>query len=170
MILKLKQWCEGIVIAIIITIIIEMLIPDSNKKYVKVVIGIYIMFVSLNPLLELLHYDINFENILGLDTVQTSTNVDTKIKDVYVLGIEEKIKEDIENLGYTVEIVQVLVDENYENISEIYLKVDNNKSSNDIKIEEVSIGKKENIKNQYNDIVSFLETNYSVEGNKIIIY
>ena len=32
MILKLKQWCEGIVIAIIITIIIEMLIPDSNKK------------------------------------------------------------------------------------------------------------------------------------------
>lgn len=170
MILKLKQWCEGIVIAIIITIIIEMLIPDSNKKYVKVVIGIYIMFVSLNPLLELLHYDINFENILGLDTVQTSTNVDTKIKDVYVLGIEEKIKEDIENLGYTVEIVQVLVDENYENISEISLKVDNNKSSNDIKIEEVSIGKKENIKNQYNDIVSFLETNYSVEGNKIIIY
>ena len=119
---------------------------------------------------ELLHYDINFENILGLDTVQTSTNVDTKIKDVYVLGIEEKIKEDIENLGYTVEIVQVLVDENYENISEISLKVDNNKSSNDIKIEEVSIGKKENIKNQYNDIVSFLETNYSVEGNKIIIY
>lgn len=170
MILKLKQWCEGIVIAIIITIIIEMLIPDSNKKYVKVVIGIYIMFVSLNPILELLHYDINFENILGIDAVQTSSNVDSKIKDVYVLGIEEKIKEDIENLGYAIENVEVLVDENYENISEISLKVGNSKNSNFIKIEKVSIGEKENIKNQYNDIVSFLETNYSVDESKIIIY
>lgn len=170
MILKLKQWCEGIVIAIIITIIIEMLIPDSNKKYVKVVIGIYIMFVSLNPILELLHYDINFENILGIDAVQTSSNVDSKIKDVYVLGIEEKIKEDIENLGYAIENVEVLVDENYENISEISLKVGNSKNSYFIKIEKVSIGEKENIKNQYNDIVSFLETNYSVDESKIIIY
>ena len=58
MILKLREWCEGIIIAIIISIIIEMLIPDNkSKKYVKVIIGIYIMFVSLNPLLKILNYD-----------------------------------------------------------------------------------------------------------------
>ena len=48
MILKIKSWCEGIIVAIIISIIIEMLVPDgNNKKYVKVVIGIYIIFVTL---------------------------------------------------------------------------------------------------------------------------
>ena len=70
MILKLKAWCEGIVIAIIISTIIEMIIPDNkSKKYVKVVIGIYIMFVCLNPILELFKYDLNFEDILDIETV-----------------------------------------------------------------------------------------------------
>ena len=59
MILKIRAWCEGIIIAIIISIIIEMILPDGkNKKYVKVVIGIYIMFVVLNPILEIINYDI----------------------------------------------------------------------------------------------------------------
>ena len=36
MILKIRAWCEGIIIAIIISIIIEMILPDGkNKKYVK---------------------------------------------------------------------------------------------------------------------------------------
>ena len=61
MILAIKNWCEGIIIAIIISIIVELLLPNgNNRKYVKVVSGIYIMFVILNPLLEMLKYDINF--------------------------------------------------------------------------------------------------------------
>lgn len=170
MILKLKQWCEGIVIAIIVTIIIEMLIPDnSSKKYVKVVIGVYIMFVSLNPILELLHYDINFEKIFDVDTVEASYSMDSKIKDVYVLGIEEKIKEDLEELGYKIKYVQVLVDSNYEEISKITLKISNSQNSNIIEIEKINIGQTENQKNKYGDIVSFLETNYGVEEEKIVI-
>ena len=61
MILKIKSWCEGIIVSIILCIIIESLIPEgNNKKYVKVIIGIYIMYVSLNPLLNLFNYDLNF--------------------------------------------------------------------------------------------------------------
>ena len=32
MILKIKAWCEGIIVAIIICIIIESLVPNSNNK------------------------------------------------------------------------------------------------------------------------------------------
>lgn len=169
MILKLKQWCEGIIIAIVISVIIEMLIPDNKtKKYVKVVIGIYIMFVSLNPILEILNYDYDFSKIFDLETVTTSTTLNNNIKDVYVLGIEEKIKEEVEELGYNVENLQVQVDSNYEEIEKIYLKISNSLNDNFIKIEEVNIGK-DNENEQYADVVLFLTTNYFIDEGKIII-
>lgn len=171
MILKLREWCEGIIIAIIISIIIEMLIPDNkSKKYVTVVIGIYIMFVSLNPILEVINYDFDFSNIFNYETIEaTSTNLDNNIKDVYVLGIEEKIKEDVEELGYNIENVKVEVDSNYEQIEKILLKIGSNSNSNIIKIEEINISKEENKKQNYLDIVAMLIDNYSVEDDKIII-
>ncbi len=170
MILKLREWCEGIIIAIIISIIIEMLIPDNkSKKYVKVIIGIYIMFVSLNPLLEVLNYDYDFSNLFNWDTVTTSTTFNKNIKDVYVLGIEEKIKEEIEELGYNLEYVQVEVDSGYEQIEKILLKINSNSNGNIIKIEKINIGQKENKKEEYSDIVSLLVVNYAVEEDKIFI-
>lgn len=139
MILKLREWCEGIIIAIIISIIIEMLIPDNkSKKYVKVIIGIYIMFVSLNPLLKILNYDYDFSTFFNWDTVTTSTTFDKNIKDVYVLGIEEKIKEEIEELGYNLEYVKVEVDSGYEQIEKISLKINSNSNENIIKIEKIN--------------------------------
>ena len=170
MILKLKAWCEGIVIAIIISTIIEMIIPDNkSKKYVKVVIGIYIMFVCLNPILELLKYDLNFENIFDIETVEASTSVDSKIKDVYVLGIEEKIKEDVESIGYILEDVQVFVDSNYEEINRINLKIKSKQSENIVEIEKINIGKQTDEKENYEDIVNLLVTNYLVSKDKIFI-
>lgn len=63
MVLFLRNWCEQIIISIFISIIIEMLIPAGNKKkYVKVVVGIYIMFVILNPIISNIQ-NIDFENI-----------------------------------------------------------------------------------------------------------
>ena len=91
MIIKIRQWCEGIIIAVIISIIIEMIIPEGkNKKYIKVIIGVYIMFVSLTPILELLDYDFNFNKdyLTGfklLSTKEFKGNSHEKItKDVYV--------------------------------------------------------------------------------------
>ena len=47
----IRQWCEGIVVAIVLSVIIELLVPEgNNKKYVKVVIGVYIVFVVINEL------------------------------------------------------------------------------------------------------------------------
>lgn len=166
MIFKLKQWCEGIIIAIIISVIIEMLIPDNkSKKYVKVIIGIYIMFVSLNPILELLKYEIKFEDFLNIGTIQTSNQSYDEIKDVYVLGIEEKIKEDIETLGYKAD-VKILVDSKYEEIDEIHLKINGMQNTNIIEIQRITIGESEK---KYDDIISLLKNNYLVQEEKIFI-
>ncbi len=170
MILKIKAWCEGIIIAIIISIIIEMLLTEGkNKKYVKVVIGIYVMFVVLNPILEIINYDIKFEELLGFEEeISVSTSLDTNMKDVYVVGIQETIKEEISEMGYIVKNVEIEVDSNYENIEKIELSVE--EGDDKIKsIEPIIIGNKENKSNlKYTDIMAYLVENYSVSEDKIV--
>ena len=40
----IKLWAENIIIVVIISIIIEMILPEGNsKKYVKVVSGLYLL-------------------------------------------------------------------------------------------------------------------------------
>ena len=46
-----SSWAEQIIIAVVIGSIIEMVLPDNNnKKYVKMVIGIYVLFSIISPL------------------------------------------------------------------------------------------------------------------------
>ena len=165
MILKIRLWCEGIAIAIIMCIIIESLIPNSNnKKYIKVVIGIYIMFITLNPILELLNYDFNLENFFNLKYEETYSSIDSEIKDIYIVGIEETIKQEIMNLGYEVKSLKLFVDINYENIEKIELQVV--PQNNAIKIENIEIGYNQNTK-VFHDILIFFETNYSLKKEQI---
>lgn len=154
MILEIKTWCEGIIVAIIICLIIESLIPEgNNKKYIKVVIGIYIMYVSLNPILNLLEYDFDFKNMLGMQTktVEVYSVPETSIKDVYIMGIEQNIREEVKNLGYEVEKIKVFVDLEYENIEKIEMEI---KSSDNM---------------NFNKILEAVSKNYSVNLENIII-
>ena len=172
MILAIRNWCEGIIIAIIISIIIELLLPDgNNKKYVKVISGIYLMFIVLNPILEFIKYDISFENIFDFQEIEVSSNLDTQMKDVYIVGIEETLRSEIESLGYIVNSVNVIVDINYENIEKIELNLDKN-TGKIREIEEIKIGDNTTeSKIEYTEIIDFIKENYSVEGDKIrIIY
>ena len=181
MILAIKRWCEGIVVAVILCIIIESLIPNGdNKKYIKVVIGIYIMYVTLNPILNLLDYDFDITSIFSAETQkyqEVSSNLDSDIKDVYILGIEEDIKESIKQLGYNAEEVNVLVDINYENIEKIELKnikkIKELYESKKINITPIEINNEENEiienKENYEVLINYISENYSVEKEKILL-
>ena len=49
----LSSWAEQIVLAVIIATIIELILPNSkNKKYIQMVIGIYIMFNIISPIIK----------------------------------------------------------------------------------------------------------------------
>ena len=41
----ISVWAQGIIVSVIIATIIEMILPNSsNSKYIKVVIGVFILF------------------------------------------------------------------------------------------------------------------------------
>ena len=52
MISWISSWAQGIIMAVIIGAIIEMILPEGNsKKYVKIVIGVYILFTIISPVI-----------------------------------------------------------------------------------------------------------------------
>ena len=123
MIFKLKMWCEGLIIAVLISVIIEIMIPEgSNKKYAKVIIGIYILYIIITPALELFNEKIDFNFFSKYKFEETSADLNNDIKDIYVIGIEEKIKEELINNGIDVDKVDVIVDYKYENIEKIIIE------------------------------------------------
>jgi len=139
-----RSWCEGIIVAVILSIIIETLLPDgNNKKYVKVVIGIYIIFTILNPILG--NLDFEFSNI---DIDFSENNIETSnITEVYARGIEESLKSSIEEeFDYKIKDLDIKYDENYENIEEINIEI-SEKSEN---------------QEDYSDLKKYISENYGV--------
>lgn len=151
MIFKIRQWCEDLVIAMIISIIIEIMIPEgSYRKYAKVITGIYILFVILNPILEILNNEIKIPQ-LNLDkTEETYVNLDSEMQDIYVVGIEETIKEELKNLEIPVEKVTIKMNSKLEKIEKI-----------------VIVGK--DLEKKRNSIAQYFNAQFLLEENKIEI-
>ena len=91
----ISRWAEQIVVAVIIATVIEMILPNgNNKKYVKVVIGIYILFTIISPIItkisgkNLIDLEFDYQNYLeNTDTDQAmsqnlSNNNDKNIKQI----------------------------------------------------------------------------------------
>lgn len=173
MITFIKSWCEGIIVAVMLSIIIEMLLPEgNNKKYVKVVVGIYILFVIIGPILEKINTGYTLETFFEFDTIEVSADVDENIKDVYIDGIEETIKNELIESGYFVEKVSISVDNNYENIEkiEIELSSENNRNNNEIQIDSIVIGENQVIEKENIELKNMLAENYQVPIEKIYIF
>ena len=173
MIIFIKSWCEGIIIAVILSIIIEMLMPEgNNKKYLKVVIGIYILFVIIGPILEKINNDYDLENFFVFETIETTASIDLNdnIKKIYIEGIEETIKNELNQSGYLVKSVNVKVNKQYENIEEIEIKIFKQKQNeNLVQIKEIKIGENKIEEKKYEKIKNQLSENYSVPIENILI-
>lgn len=62
----LNTWAEKIALSVIVISILEMLIPNNKmKKYIRVVMGIFILFNIISPLIE--EKDLINMNNLDLD-------------------------------------------------------------------------------------------------------
>ncbi len=171
MIAFMKSWCEGIIVAVIISIIIELMIPEgNNKKYVKVVIGIYILFVIIGPILDKIKKGYSLDNFFEFETIEVSAELDNDIKNVYVQGIEETIKNELIKIGYWIEKVEVKVDNNYEKIEKIEIELaENNQNIDEIKIEEIRIGESKKNEKDNQELKKYVSQNYQVDLDKIYI-
>lgn len=133
----ISTWVKGLGVAIVIVSIIEMILPNNKtKKYIKMVLGIYIIFNIISPLVK--NKDkLNLENLnLNDYTVNTSTSVDQtsmnkRIETLYEDELEKDIIAKLKEKGYELSECKVTakIDENENNkdetkISNIKIKVE----------------------------------------------
>lgn len=134
----LSSWAQGIIVAVIIATLIEMILPNSSsKKYVKVVIGMYILFTIVSPIIKKVGgKDINL-NTINIEKYEQQIaksdntisrkfedNNTRSIKDIYVSNLKADISAKLKEKGYEIDIsdIQIKDDENY-TIVKITLKL-----------------------------------------------
>lgn len=147
----ISNWASSIIVAVIIGTILEMILPNgSSRKYIKMVIGVYILFTIVSPLIsKFTDSNIDISEELGIDTYLEEMETNSKtyneldlnsqdnIMEIYLSGIKEDIKNKVEKKGYIVKDINVNVsnDDTY-TINYIELKVE--KEDNDENDEEKS--------------------------------
>ncbi len=168
----MSTWAEQIIVAVIIAAIIEMILPKgNNKKYVKAIIGVYILFTIISPIIAKItnidFKDIDYEEYFKqTETYQTmsqdlSNNNDKSVEEIYISNLKQDMKNKLQEKGYVVENIEVTIEledeSNYGKVNKIELLIyeseeiendDNtNTSANTIsinKIEEIKIGNNTN--------------------------
>lgn len=185
MINVINRWMKQIIFAVVITIIIEMLVPEGkNKKYIKMITNIYIIFIIVSPIFSKLTLkEINLNEIFineSTKTVAASSIDNTKyIEERYIKNIKESINTNLSNIGYEVKNIDVFInikDEKYGQIEKIKLSVEKKQKEEIKKIEKVSIGTENNSNMEQNlseediqIITNYLMINYGVIESNIIL-
>lgn len=154
MITWLREWVNQIVIASIIVVIIEMIVPNNNgKKYIKIILGIYMIFTILNPVLSKIYGNkISISNFKYNDYFECKDiNIDALNKDNSKI-IEDTYKEEIKN-----DISNKLKDKSFK-LEKIYVEINLNENSNNYgKIVNIELWVKKNNKNEQTNFVEINE-------------
>ena len=148
----LSSSIKSLGVAIIIVSILEMLLPNNKiKKYIRMVMGIFILFNIIAPFIQNKDkFDLNeisLENFTQTETV-SSTNVNQvsmnqRIEKLYTQEMEKDITKKVEEKGYVVEDCNVIAnikdEENETKITQIRLSIskkqeqaDTNENTNSI--------------------------------------
>jgi len=160
----LKTWSNQIIVATIIAIILEMLLPEgNNKKYIKMIIGVYVLITVINPVItkvtgnslviENFEYNKYFDDSISISSSSEEfEKTNSKlITQAYIESIENDIKSKIEQKGYKVLDckINIIGDENpekYGTLTNIYLQLstqeeesENTSNFNNIQIENFEI-------------------------------
>lgn len=154
MIELMSSWIKGLGLAIVMVSVLEMLLPNNKtKKYVRMVMGLYILFTIISPFLSKERkFDINDINLDEYTTTQTSTTIDQssmneRIKELYIQELEKDIMQKLKEKGYEVTSCKVKaeISEEAEDSSITKIKINVQKAEQNIENEKES---KENLENQ----------------------
>ena len=138
----IKSWSNGIIVAVIIAVIFELIIPNgNNKKYIKMVISLYVLFVILDPIIS------KFTSLNGIEintkeyekyfdsknTLETSTTLDSEklINNTAEKRVKENISNKLKELGYKVESISININNESGQINRIVLSVRRNDNGTD---------------------------------------
>ncbi len=157
MISFLSNWIEGIAIAVIIASIFEMLLPKGNiKKYIKTILGMYIVFNIISPFANSKAIN-SFDITKELNKYNESTNINEeeystkyKLNQIYENTFEKEVKQTVEREGFTVNKCEVKgifnAEENNAGIRKIFIEIEPQKTIKEGKKEYDNSKKIKNIK------------------------
>ena len=154
----LSSWVKNLCLALIVVSILEMLLPNNKtKKYVKMVMGLYILFSIIEPFIENSNeLKFNVEDLYNQYSVETSAesenvnqkSMDSRLDELYKQKLENDIVQKLDEEGYVVEDsdVKAHISSNDTGIELITIKIKEKKDNSN-----------ENDENQSNETMNIEE-------------
>ena len=194
MINAMSTWAKSIILAVIVSTIIQMILPEgNNKKYTKTVIGVYILFTIISPIISKISggnstIDVSkYENYFNVESTTTaSANViDKNLDNTYTSSIKADIKNRMKQKGYKVNSLDANIElkneESYGTINNLKISLEREESNNNSNIQavnkiEIKISNNTNEVKQNNltsmekqEIKNYLSETYSIKKENIEI-
>ena len=189
-----NSWAQGIILAVIIVTILEMIVPEGkNKKYIKIVMGVYITFTIISPIITKVtgnnfELDVSkYEDLFNSNSMQGANEITSinnqSIENLYLNTIKTDIKTELDNEGFESKKINITADINVENeeakIYKIDIEVTKKQNEKDIKkVNKVEIGNSTDESNiedsnlssgEVNKLKEVLAEKYEIEKEKIYI-
>lgn len=111
----LSSWAKGLGLSIVIISILEMLLPNNKtKKYIRMVMGLYVIFTIISPFIDNKEiFDVNSIDLEAYIEEQTNsttktsstidqTSMDKRIEELYQEELEKDITKKLEEKGFKV--------------------------------------------------------------------
>ena len=157
----LSSWAKSLGLAIVIVSILEMLLPNNKiKKYIRMIMGIYILFSIISPfvknkeILDIGNIDLESYKTTGTTAID-QTSMDKRIEQLYTDELEKDITTKIKEKGYKVTECKVEV------------KIGNEEEETQITKIKVNIKKGINLQDETNEQNNTIEDRIVVEVQKI---
>ena len=187
----LSSWVKNLCLALIVVSILEMLLPNNKtKKYVKMVMGLYILFSIIEPFIENsneLKFNVeDLYNQYSVETLAESENVnqksmDSRLDELYKQKLENDIVQKLDEEGYVVEDcdVKAHISSNDTGIELITIKIkekkdnsndnDENQSNEKMNIEEKIVNEIQKIQKVEINVSKSEQQNQNITKNDIKI-
>ena len=192
MINAMSTWAKSIILAVIVSTIIQMILPEgNNKKYIKTVIGLYILFTIISPIISKISggnstIEVSkYENYFNVESTTTaSANViDKNLDNTYTSSIKADIKNRMKQKGYKVNSLDANIElkneESYGTINSLKISLEREENNNNSNIQavnkiEIKISNNTNEVKQNNltsmekqEIKNYLSETYSIKKENI---
>lgn len=102
----LSLWAKNLGVTIVIVSILEMILPNNKtKKYIRMILGIFLLFNIVSPLIQnkdkLKINEINFNEYQSKETLSIDqTSMDERIKELSEKELEKEITNKLKEKGY----------------------------------------------------------------------
>ncbi|MEQ6376482.1 stage III sporulation protein AF [Bacillaceae bacterium S4-13-56] len=156
------EWVTQIIIFLLIAMVVDLLLPSSSfKTYTKLVMGLLLILIFLNPVFELFKLDseaivqrglqsfqgevkeVSLENSIELKKKEIQAQQDAYILDQMAVQLKEKVEEEMmDEYDMTIKSISFEFEEDrvdYEAISNINVYVVSSSNSEQNTIEEVEL-------------------------------